>query len=124
MATFWTGPLDARGQHAQPAHTRELVTVAGDHAEAVRERCCRDPKVVRSDGPAATAQISPGFRMDARDGLRDRHGFEACKDVLDERPAARSARTRCPVDTVEQLADRHDADRVILVADERFQGCR
>jgi hypothetical protein len=74
-----------------------------------------------ADRQSATTEIGSRLGMYARDGFGDRKCLERREDMLDEGAPTGTARTGCPVDAVEQLADRDDADRSVLVSDEGFE---
>jgi hypothetical protein len=59
--------------------------------------------------------------MHASDWLGNRQRLETCEHMLDERAPVRLPYAGRPVDAVEQLADRDDADRTRLVADKLLE---
>lgn len=81
-----------------------------------------DPEIMSANDEAAPAQVGPGFGMDPRYRLGDRHRIDAGEDVFDEGPPAGSSCSSCSVHTLQQFADRDDADSPLLVAGERFEG--
>lgn len=74
-----------------------------------------------TDRLAASAEVRPDLGVDTGDLLRDRQRLESCEHVFDKRSPARSARGT--VSTVEQLTDRNDADRPLLMTDEGLKRC-
>ena len=97
----------------------EVGDVPGGHAEAVRNSGRADPEIVRADEMPALGELGPELRMHTGDRLGDRDRAHAGEQVLDERAPARSAVAGRPMHPVKQFAHGYDADRALLVAEER-----
>lgn len=105
-------------EHAQAGDAAEVALVPRGDAESVRERRCRDPEVVAADHVSPSGEGRPDLRVNACDGLGDRHGLELREEMLDESAPSRPPSASRAVDALQQLADRDDADRALLVADD------
>src|SRR5271166_1644541 len=122
MACMRSPRPGGRGDHSQPRDSFELGGVAARDAQSMRERSCRDPKIVRADQLAANGEPCPDIRVRARDRLCDRDCLQLGEQVLDERASARALRSLGTMHAVEQLADSDDTDRSVLAADRLLDG--
>jgi hypothetical protein len=71
-----------------------------------------------ADDLPALGELRPDVRVYPRDGLGDRERLQPGQKMLDKRAAAGAARSIRSMDAVQQLADRYDADRALLLAEE------